>query len=433
MDNKETDIAQIQKYLEGELDAKAMHQLEREAQHDPFLMDALEGYALNGKDQQGNLNQLAERLNERIGRKEGRIFPWRTFAIAATILGFMVVVGLLIRNKQPQPNQQTAQLQPAKSNDTVSMQQKNIAPVVEEKRSLEAVVKPEQENMQPLAAVRSKKQKTAADNYIAAAPAAAPPVAEAQADKEPVALEDRVMDVLAKRSEDSDNAQAPVAVKKPALNQTVLAGKVQGVTTTPSPGKPDYNSPYYKAASDVQRLSGQVVSRADGSPLPGVTVQVVGKAVGTQTDANGKFVLPGVKENETLAFGYIGFDSKKMRVNPQDSLKVELNESSSSLSEVVVTRSNASAKAHPSNGWQAFKQYLEQGAVLPANAKIGKVSLTFTVNTDGSVSNIKVVKSLSPVADLQAINLIRNGPEWVANANGKPEQVNLQVKFVNAQ
>jgi hypothetical protein len=433
VDNKQTNIAQIQKYLKGELDAKAMHQLEREAQHDPFLMDALEGYTLSGKDQQGNLNNVAERLNERISRKEGRVIPWRTFAIAATILGFMVVVGLLIKNKEPQLAPQTAQLQPAKSKDTVSIQRENIAPVIEGKRSLQAVVKPDQEVIQPPLASRSSKQRAAANNTIAAVPAAVPSVAEAQADKEPVALEDRVMDVIAKQSDDTASPPAYVAVKKPALNQTSLAGKAKGVTTTPNPGKPDYNSTYYKPATDVQRLAGQVVSRTDGSPLPGVTVQVVGKAVGTQTDANGKFVLPGVKESETLAFGYVGFDSKKLRVNPQDSLKVELDQSSSSLSEVVVTRSNTPAKAHPRNGWETFKKYLQQGAVLPAGAKAGKVNLTFTVNTDGSVSNIKVVKNLSPVADLQAINLIRNGPAWVANTNGKPEKVSLQIKFVNAK
>jgi len=43
--SKQTDISQqIRKYLNGELDARAMHQLEKEAQNDPFLMEALEGY-----------------------------------------------------------------------------------------------------------------------------------------------------------------------------------------------------------------------------------------------------------------------------------------------------------------------------------------------------------------------------------------------------
>ena len=37
------DISQIKKYLEGKLDARSRYELERRAQDDPFLMDALEG------------------------------------------------------------------------------------------------------------------------------------------------------------------------------------------------------------------------------------------------------------------------------------------------------------------------------------------------------------------------------------------------------
>ena len=39
--SKKNDILQIRKYLNGELNARAMHQLERRAQDDPFLMDAM--------------------------------------------------------------------------------------------------------------------------------------------------------------------------------------------------------------------------------------------------------------------------------------------------------------------------------------------------------------------------------------------------------
>ena len=57
MSNKKADISQIRKYLNGELNATAMHQLEQDALDDPFLMDALEGYEVNGKDQQANLHE----------------------------------------------------------------------------------------------------------------------------------------------------------------------------------------------------------------------------------------------------------------------------------------------------------------------------------------------------------------------------------------
>ena len=43
MSKHRDDIMQIKKYLAGQLDARAMHQLERRALDDPFLADALEG------------------------------------------------------------------------------------------------------------------------------------------------------------------------------------------------------------------------------------------------------------------------------------------------------------------------------------------------------------------------------------------------------
>ncbi|MGN6178751.1 MAG: carboxypeptidase-like regulatory domain-containing protein [Mucilaginibacter sp.] len=82
-----TDISQqIKKYLNGELDTHAMHELERRAQDDPFLMDALEGYEKVAAGHDAGLNELQSRLKQRIVKKEARIIPWRTIGIAASIL-----------------------------------------------------------------------------------------------------------------------------------------------------------------------------------------------------------------------------------------------------------------------------------------------------------------------------------------------------------
>ena len=59
---RETDILLISKYLNGELNTKAMHRLERRAQDDPFLMDALEGYDRAADDQKAQLDELGSML-----------------------------------------------------------------------------------------------------------------------------------------------------------------------------------------------------------------------------------------------------------------------------------------------------------------------------------------------------------------------------------
>ncbi len=89
---KQTDISQqIKKYLDGGLDARAMHELERRAQDDPFLMDALEGYQTTPVEMNADLDNLNNRLQQRIAKKEARIIPWRIMGIAASIL---ILLGL---------------------------------------------------------------------------------------------------------------------------------------------------------------------------------------------------------------------------------------------------------------------------------------------------------------------------------------------------
>lgn len=102
--HKHTDISQqIKKYLNGELDAQAMHELERRAQDDPFLMDALEGYGTVPVDQDAGLNELQSRLQRRIEKKPARIIAWRVIAIAASIL-LLLGIGLFWYTEQSSPS-----------------------------------------------------------------------------------------------------------------------------------------------------------------------------------------------------------------------------------------------------------------------------------------------------------------------------------------
>lgn len=92
MSAKKPNISQIDQYLKGKLDARAMHKLERQAQDDPFLMDALQGYEQSGKDQQANLAELSERLAKRTAPAKHRsIILWRILPLAASVL---VMLGL---------------------------------------------------------------------------------------------------------------------------------------------------------------------------------------------------------------------------------------------------------------------------------------------------------------------------------------------------
>ena len=99
MANHEADILLIRKYLNGELDARAMHSLEARALDDPFLADALEGYEKAGRNQQPAVAELSKRLQQRVQEKKvKRLIPFRTLAIAASIL-VVFTIGWLVFTK----------------------------------------------------------------------------------------------------------------------------------------------------------------------------------------------------------------------------------------------------------------------------------------------------------------------------------------------
>ncbi|MEX2593937.1 MAG: TonB-dependent receptor [Anditalea sp.] len=87
--------------------------------------------------------------------------------------------------------------------------------------------------------------------------------------------------------------------------------------------------------SDVDVTVTGTVTDTNGEPIPGVTVSVPGTTIGTATDLDGKYVL-SVPEGTTLAFSFIGFETRSIAVGDRSVIDVILNEDMASLDEVVV-------------------------------------------------------------------------------------------------
>lgn len=83
-------------------------------------------------------------------------------------------------------------------------------------------------------------------------------------------------------------------------------------------------------------------------------------------------------------------------------------------------------------GMQAFYTYLPKNIKYPEEAKrngiSGKVFLSFIVEKDGSLTNIKVIKEASPDLDAEAIRVIKISPKWQpGSANGVPCRVRFYL------
>jgi TonB family protein len=80
-------------------------------------------------------------------------------------------------------------------------------------------------------------------------------------------------------------------------------------------------------------------------------------------------------------------------------------------------------------GAGALMQYLSHNIHYPEEKDIqGRVIVSFVVDKDGSISNAKVVKSLHPSFDAEALRIINNMPKWIPGTqNGKPVNVKYAV------
>jgi protein TonB len=81
-------------------------------------------------------------------------------------------------------------------------------------------------------------------------------------------------------------------------------------------------------------------------------------------------------------------------------------------------------------GMQALFEFLSQNIKYPEDAQKqkveGRVIATFVVETDGSISNIEVVKHAFPSLDAEAVRVLSAMPNWTP---GKQSGKVVRVKY----
>ncbi|MBB5635886.1 TonB-linked SusC/RagA family outer membrane protein [Pedobacter cryoconitis] len=95
---------------------------------------------------------------------------------------------------------------------------------------------------------------------------------------------------------------------------------------------PLMNIPGFSAADQVKGT----VRDATGTTLPGVSVQVKGTKLVTQTNASGQYGI-AAKAGDILVFSYIGYDKQEITVGSQTTVDVVLKSNTQELNTVVVT------------------------------------------------------------------------------------------------
>ena len=126
--------------------------------------------------------------------------------------------------------------------------------------------------------------------------------------------------------------------------------------------------------------------------------------------------------------------SKNIYVNNTSVGLVENNVEEKSDSKIVFTVVEHQPEFE--GGEIALKKYFAENLYYPMQAFRkniqGTVFLTFVVNSDGSISDVKLLRGIDPECDAEAIRCVEKMPKWIPGMqSGKAVNVqfNLPVKF----
>ncbi len=165
--------------------------------------------------------------------------------------------------------------------------------------------------------------------------------------------------------------------------------------------------------SQERIITGRVFSGDNDSELPGVTVKLEDKNIGTVTDINGEYSLSVPNDSEVLLFSFVGYDLARISIGNQSMINITLMPASKTLSEVVVTALGIERDA-ASLGYTVQKvsgeSLNEARETNFVNGLAGKVAgLTVTSNAAVGSSSRVVIRGES------SLNYFGNQPLYVVD------------------
>jgi TonB family protein len=450
----------IEKYLKGELSPAERNALERKAMHDPFLADALEGAEqIRAEDFSEDVAALQLRI---ANKKTASVWMW-TARIAAglaliAISTFLITTVMLPKSAKnlafekttPAPPNTSDSLSPSGEISTAAVEHTRpslaAGPVARDKDIASQSKNRQKSDSKPPQVEAAKPDNVKGEPASGVAAASEEPikVSEPKTDQvaatESLALEVQKETERGKAMADDDVADKKLAQRSLNLKRKDVAAKEE------APAALHYQNAD-ALSSKPNIVSGRVTSSEDGTPLPGVNVVIKGTANGTSTDADGYYQLDASNGN-ALVYSYIGLESKEIALADQKNIDINLALDVAQLSEVVVTAGGLSVQqhelgnqatptfevTHPENGMITYRQYLTDSIRYPAQARAnkiqGRVTIQFTVEANGSLTDFIILKGIGNGCDEESIRLIKEGPRWIpTKMNGTAVKDNAKIRL----
>lgn len=447
----------INRYHQGLLSPQERHAIEKAALEDPFLSDALEGYATVATGP-ADLTALREKLQARMAGGKviplNRHIPWLRIAAILLVMagaGIPAYVFLFKQKDQPIAQEKNSATAPAPANNDQAAS--GDTPVYHAASGTNTLNKQQVTSTtdQGLAA-----EKPASDLSVPAVQQ--PPAA-------PVLSSDTSKYYTNKEFATPEKTTLIGSGNKPAevkTDEIVVSGyataKRSDKQERPAPGTITFNtdSLQYKQnrnnvklmAADKNRMDNAVmytfnnfrgrVTDNNNNPLPFANIVNLEDNVGTYSDARGFFNLTSPDTVLKVQVKSIGFNISNTELkNTLVSNQITLQDDKT-LNALVLNTKKVNAGLHarnnnqqltepePTDGWDNYDTYIANNLNVPdeyqkqKSSGGGEVEISFEVDKNGVPVNFKVERSLCSSCDKEAIRLIKEGPKWIRKAkNGR--------------
>ncbi|WP_066222374.1 SusC/RagA family TonB-linked outer membrane protein [Formosa haliotis] len=167
-----------------------------------------------------------------------------------------------------------------------------------------------------------------------------------------------------------------------------------------------------------KEIKGTVTSKADGMPIAGVNVLVLGTSNGTLTDFDGNYTIDA-NVGDVLKFSYLGMTTSQVTVGASSTYNVQLDEDSQQLNEVVVT----------ALGIKKEKKALTYSAQEVGGDELTRVKQTNPINSlSGKSAGVTITRSSSGLGGASKVVLRGNS----STSNNDPLYVIDGIPMLNS-
>ncbi len=440
----------IEQYLAGNLLPQQMHAMEKAALDDPFLAEAMEGYeAVKDKEWNNQLVALRKELSSK--GATAKVIPlhksknnWWKAAAAVLIIGAGIGLPFILSRgkKDDGEKQQIAQTIPVYKDSVSQIEIPAPASVTQSLNPNASATKEDKKTIPGTIAQVDKINANAQENIILEPGApilkpAVPPAAGATAadDKAVVTSSPAANSAASENAETAKDEKNKAAAKQAEAEVVVGRQRSQAAAAN-------------KEAVLNNFFTAQVVA-ADNTPLPFTNISIKKENFGTYADAKGMVRLVSTDSILNIEVKSVGYQAKTFALrNNQAQTKIFLQEEEVSLKDRKVIGNVAKRSSQPSHrarllkdsavnvepadGWDNYDTYVANNLDIPESAlkddRHGEVEIAFDVKSNGTISNIRINKSLGAEYDEAAKRLIQEGPQWKVK-KGKKTSASVKVQF----